>query len=281
MRDEASQIARCRLLWGILLTGLGPVALAFPLEPRWLGLVGAGGVSAVGVWLLASQTAYRCKLRRADFSEVLVISPRRLAAAFIVSVVLGAIALWLRGRGWSFPAGIVVGVIVATYIVGAWRPASPLHAAAYRGLTEEVLRIVSGSEDLANLRGRYGRTPLHVASAAGRSGVVRVLLDAGADINARADGDWTALHWASMRCHADVVRLLVGASANLHVVAEDGSSALFWAVRGKCEECASILLDAGSDPNVPDTCGRTPLALAVKRGQRRMAALLVAHGARE
>ena len=60
-----------------------------------------------------------------------------------------------------------------------------------------------------DVKNKEGLTSLHIASKAGHLGVVAVLLEAGADINARdVDGN-TALSLASGEGHVDVVRKLV------------------------------------------------------------------------
>jgi len=48
---------------------------------------------------------------------------------------------------------------------------------------------------VVNGRGHYGKTPLHFAVENGRTEVLRLLLDHGADANARDESDRTPSHW--------------------------------------------------------------------------------------
>ena len=74
-------------------------------------------------------------------------------------------------------------------------------------------------------------TPLHEACGQGHTATVQLLLEAGADVNARHRRGHTPLHWACEQRHPDVARLL---------------------------------LDAGADVNARDEAGRTPLDLAMQ-----------------
>ncbi len=105
----------------------------------------------------------------------------------------------------------------------------------------------------APLGGRHStRTPLHVAADwpgyfPNGPQVVRMLIEAGADPNARSPGDETPLHWAA---------------------SSDDS------------EVADALIDGGADVNAPDGSIGTPLANAVGYGCWHVARLLVDRGAR-
>ena len=79
----------------------------------------------------------------------------------------------------------------------------------------------------ANLNARRGvfrETPLRAASRSGHVEVVRVLLDAGADIQARNSTGGTALHSASLAGHLEVVRELVRKGADISAKSRYGNT---------------------------------------------------------
>ncbi len=58
---------------------------------------------------------------------------------------------------------------------------------------------------------------MHEAAKRGDLDAVRLLLEHGADPNAREPGDnTTPLHWAAAHGHVDVVRALLDAGADVH-----------------------------------------------------------------
>lgn len=82
-----------------------------------------------------------------------------------------------------------------------------IHAAARRGRADVIKAWFERDPTLARARGGDGQTPLHVAATVE---IARLLLDAGADIEARdVDHESTAAQYA-IRERQDVVRFLVG-----------------------------------------------------------------------
>ena len=63
------------------------------------------------------------------------------------------------------------------------------------------------------------------AAEDGRLDLVRNLLKAGANPNAKSDGDVTVLMWAAARGHVEVVKVLLEAGADPSIKDDDGKTA--------------------------------------------------------
>ena len=90
-----------------------------------------------------------------------------------------------------------------------------IHAAARRGMTDTVRTLLDRNSSLARARGGDGQTPLHVAA---NVEVARLLLERGAEIDARdVDHESTPAQYA-IRDRQDVVRDLVGRGCRTDVL---------------------------------------------------------------
>ncbi len=114
----------------------------------------------------------------------------------------------------------VVGVLVLLVAGGIWMehrtPAGmPLLAAAFNGDIASVKMLLKSGENIDERDPKYGSTPLIYAAQAGHTDVVKLLLDNGADINAKTKLGQTALIQASLAGDADIVKLLLDRGAKL------------------------------------------------------------------
>ena len=109
-----------------------------------------------------------------------------------------------------------------------------------------------------------------VADAAmrGDSAKVRTLLKQGVDANAAQADGMTALHWASARGDAGQVRVLVVAGARLEATTRNGSyTPLHLAAQAGRGAAVRALLEAGANVNAVTTSGgATPLHMAAAQG---------------
>ncbi len=126
-----------------------------------------------------------------------------------------------------------------------------------------------------------GRALLHNACANGSLQVVELLLQSGADPNVRTDGSHTPLYCLANEYGGPggggIVRVMVRAGADVN--ARDGvkrCGPLHMAARRGHVEIAEALLDCGADPRARDTSGGTPLQRALNCKKRAVAALLAA-----
>jgi ankyrin repeat protein len=131
-------------------------------------------------------------------------------------------------------------------------------------------------------------TALMVAAQNGCSDIVKLLLDAGAKVNAKAafvsgaeanvlDGI-TALSLAASSENATVVRMLLEHGADVHAQSSNGATVMLSA---STNEIVQIFLDRGLDINTKDKRGYTLLIRSAEWGgvHRPSIAFLLEHGA--
>jgi len=163
-----------------------------------------------------------------------------------------------------------------------------------------------------------GETPIMTCANSGSADAVRMLLARGAGVNAKEPSqNQTALMWAASGRHPEVVRTLIEAGADLQARTRKGFSALHFAAREGDLQSTKLLLAAGVNINIrsqpePAEAGRgtadgpagrtaagggaagtargpayqatlsagsTPLLVATTRGQVPLALYLLDHGA--
>jgi ankyrin repeat protein len=125
-----------------------------------------------------------------------------------------------------------------------------------------------------------GETPLIVAAKRGYARIVRILLDAGANADARkAPLLTTALYWAVAQGWTDIALLLIERGANVSIMTAERDSPLLAATRFNHTDIAIALIQARARPNSVDRFGDTPLWNAIARGNRAVVRALLRAGA--
>lgn len=174
--------------------------------------------------------------------------------------------------------------------VGTNKLGIAINLAARQGWTDIVRRHITLDPLAVYQRGWIGDTPLHWPSHNNHVDITRLLLDAGADIEADEINCYGGkpLHWASE--HApDTVRLLLerGADVNARNVKTDskfyGVTPLIMNATQKddCSEIAELLLASGADIHAKDGAGKTALAHARELDLVRITEVLLRHAASE
>jgi uncharacterized protein len=196
----------------------------------------------------------------------------------------------------------------------AQRPEIRFVEAVSRGDVEAVNAALNAGID-PNIRDdKDGEksTVLMIAAFAGHLKVTELLLNRGADVEAKTPHGRTALMWAALGAHTDVTSALLAKGADVNAVDDNNATALFLAIQGngpdtvrlllktgaradilpkeagslwrvifhsRCDQCVAALLDGGIDVNGKDRFGQTPLMLAVDSARTSAAKLLLDKGA--
>jgi hypothetical protein len=115
-----------------------------------------------------------------------------------------------------------------------------------------------------------GDTALHMAAAAFRHPVARLLVAHGADCRAKNRRGAEPLHYAADANHwnptaqAKTIAYLLSVGAEPNASNNDGATPLHRAVRTRSLSAVRALLDGGANPRAQNKAGSTPLHLAVQ-----------------
>lgn len=138
-----------------------------------------------------------------------------------------------------------------------------LHIAAERGFEPVVVELLSKGN--VEARGWNDLTPLHYAALNGHEKVVELLVQNGADVNARDNKvGWAPLHLAAINGHVAVARLLLAEDAKVDAKDNEvGWTPLHLAAVNGHQGVVALLIDGGANVKTKDNEGWTPLHLAV------------------
>jgi len=176
--------------------------------------------------------------------------------------------------------------------------ATPIALACESGSAAIVERLLKAGVS-ANATGPLGETALHTCAHAGNTAGARVLIAAGASVD---PGDnWrgqTPLMWAAAEGHPETMQLLIERGADVNArstiiewerqrtdeprdkwLPPGGWTPLLLAARENCVTCVDLLAASGADLNVVDPERHTSLIIALTNGHFDVAGRLIDRGA--
>jgi len=141
-----------------------------------------------------------------------------------------------------------------------------LHLAAHSGEAEVVKMLLDFRPSVATQGTDVPPNALYLAVRSGNLDVVNVLLKAGFHTKYVHVGDngATALHVAAKHNHPTVVRVLLEAHADVAARDFSGNSALHLAARNGHREIVMLLLEAGAKASQGNTNGESPRQFAAR-----------------
>ncbi len=155
--------------------------------------------------------------------------------------------------------------------------AAAIHDAALKGDVAAITAALDAgaSVDEGDKRG----TPLYLAVRGGHLAAAKLLIERGADVNAAPTPPLgPPLMPAVAKRNIDLINLLLDAGANANA-RRGGDTVLHIAVTFGCLDCVEALVKAGADVNArTKKDGKTPLHVAEMKGRREVADYLISHG---
>ena len=154
-----------------------------------------------------------------------------------------------------------------------------LLSACKRGRETEVEHLLHAplNPDVRDAQNDW--TGIHLAAKNGHLDIVRLLLEAGADMDAARQNGATALQQAAWNGYLNVVRFLLEAGADKDAARQDGTTAVIGAAQNGHLDVVRLLLEAGADKDAANQDGWTALHMAAVFCHSHVVRLLLEAGA--
>ena len=156
-------------------------------------------------------------------------------------------------------ASIRIRALLLTFVliwsgVAYANPADDLYLAAGTGKITEVRKLLNQGVDPNAAVGNSGVTALMQAAMTGNTGIVKLLLNKGANVNAKAEqmGGMTPLMNAAAFGDIEMVRLLIDKGADINTKDTDGRTALSQAKVSKKEDIVNLLKSHGAKDKIEE-----------------------------
>ncbi len=131
---------------------------------------------------------------------------------------------------------------------------------------------------ILNKKCSYFGTPLHIACEDGNLDIVKMLVEAGADLNIRNTVQETPFLWALHHKHENIASYLLENGANIHAVGCKKESALFISAEKCSGRMTQFLIDQGLDVNQLASAKMNALDWTTSSGNVEGAKVLIENG---
>lgn len=130
--------------------------------------------------------------------------------------------------------------------------AKALHVAAWKGYVSSLRALLTNGCP-PNFHDANGNTALILACRNGHDNIVEELLKFGVNVNkANFRVRATALHWACTRDNIECAKMILKAGAEINAKTMSGRTPIFMAARADNDEIVDLLLRSGADPSIQD-----------------------------
>ncbi len=147
----------------------------------------------------------------------------------------------------------------------------------------EKVKILLKSKVNLNATDSREMTPLLIASVDNNLELVKLLVEAGADVNRKQkETGKTALMYSSANGHVEILRYLLSRPGILiNAKDKEGKTALVHAVFFARKDAVSLLLENKANPNSRTNSEESALTFAIKGGRPEIVSMLRQAGARD
>ena len=153
-----------------------------------------------------------------------------------------------------------------------------IHEACAAGLTEQVQFMVDQKPDVINELSSHGFYPLGIASHFGKEDIVRILLRNGANPNSSSQNGYQVfpIHSALSNGQNNIAKMLIEAGAEVNALQSSRISPLHLAAQQGNIDMIIVLLEHGANIAIRNDFGQTASDMAAEKGFPEIAEILKA-----